>query len=337
MTDTPDSINDSSPLYRLTDDTALRPAVLLGQGYANRVSGLPAFYYWKDAIALGRYTHPAGSFTLDITRDRLEGFARTFSKMKSNGVGVPILMDHAASAASTLGWIVDVKLDGDRLMELHQFLGETSRDIGLRNKVSLGIDPNFVDGKGTAYGEAIVHSAVTPVPVVPGQGEYQAVEQHLAEGSREVVTLSLRLPDEPAVASSAPKVDEPATEPEPAAAPAVPIIDTSFALSILVEAVAARRDAAVAAGAITPAVAGELFRLLARTDAGQVQTMCLSRQPGDGSASSSPLALAVFDAVARNRPVVLGEATGVQVLSRAIPGSADMTDLQRRMIEMASG
>ena len=180
------------PLYRLTDDTSLRPAVLLGQGHAKRVSGLPAFYYWKDALVVGKYAHPTGSFTLDVTRDRLDGFIKTFSKMKANGVGVPILMDHAASAASTLGWIVDVKLDGDRLMELHQFLGETARDIGLRNKVSLGIDPDFVDGKGTRYGEAIVHSAVTPVPVVPGQGEYEPAEQHLAQEPREVVMLSLQ-------------------------------------------------------------------------------------------------------------------------------------------------
>src|SRR5438128_12502126 len=74
-------------------------------------------------------------------------------------------------------------------MELHQFLGEDARDIGLRNQVSLGIDPDFVDGKGIRYGEAIVHSAVTPVPVVPGQGAFERVE--LDSGGREIMTLSL--------------------------------------------------------------------------------------------------------------------------------------------------
>ena len=112
----------------------------------------------------------------------------------------------------------------------------------------------------------------------------------------------------------------------------MPTVDASLGLSILVDAVAARRDAAVAAGAITPAVAGELFRLLARSDAGQVRTLCLSRQPGD--ASASPLALAVFDAVMRNRPMPVGEVTGVQVLSRVVPGSAESFELRQRMIEM---
>ncbi len=97
-------------------------------------------------------------------------------------------MDHAATASATLGWIVDVKRDGDRLLELHQFLGESARDVGLRNKVSLGIDPHFVDGRGTQYGEAIVHSAVTPTPVVPDQGEFVAL------GGLDV-ELSLMSPD----------------------------------------------------------------------------------------------------------------------------------------------
>src|ERR1700722_11844500 len=100
-------------------------------------------------------------------------------------------MDHTAAASATLGWIVDVRRDGDRLLELHQFLGESARDIGLRNKVSLGIDPHFVDGKGTSYGEAIVHSAVTPVPVVPNQGEYEAVNLSDDEDDAELIELSL--------------------------------------------------------------------------------------------------------------------------------------------------
>src|SRR5436305_11241508 len=112
--------------------------------------------------------------------------------MTSNGVGVPILMDHSQSAAATLGWIVDVKRQDDRLMELHQFLGEAARDIGLRNMVSLGIDPDFIDGKGVRYGEAIVHSAVTPVPVVPGQGTFEPLSAK--DEDREVITLSLALP-----------------------------------------------------------------------------------------------------------------------------------------------
>jgi hypothetical protein len=49
---------------------------------------MPAFYYWKDAIVVGSYVHPAGKFSLDITRDKLDGYAQNFKRMAANGVGV---------------------------------------------------------------------------------------------------------------------------------------------------------------------------------------------------------------------------------------------------------
>jgi len=75
-------------LFHLATTGALTPANV--DQLPDRVSDLPAFYYWKDAIVAGSYVHPAGRFSLDITRDRLDGFVATFNRMKENGVGVPI-------------------------------------------------------------------------------------------------------------------------------------------------------------------------------------------------------------------------------------------------------
>ncbi len=53
--------------------------------------------------------------------------------------------------------------------------------------------------------------------------------------------------------------------------------------------------------------------------------------------------MAVFDALAANRPVPLGEATGPQsagrlhLLSRPVPGGEAAADLTGRMIALASG
>jgi hypothetical protein len=287
----------------LTDEC---PGELLGE-FPDRVNDLPAFYYWKDAIAVGSYVHPAGRFSLDITRDRLDGFVQNFNRMKDAGVGVPILMDHAATASSTLGWIVDVKRDGDRFLELHQFLGEDARDIGLRNKVSLGIDPAFVDGQGNQYGEAIVHSAVTPTPVVAGQGEFVPME------------LSLRAKELPAEHTQC-EAGSPVTE-KP-----VVNLDLQNALRQVVE---MKRDLALSRGGVNPAVAAELFDLLV----GSGNLLTLSR-----SSNGTPIAMAVFDALVRNTPVELGESTGLQVLSRVVPGDdGSVDDLRQRMITLASG
>jgi hypothetical protein len=290
-------------IYHLSAEGNYRPAPDESPGeFPDRVNDLPAYYYWKDAIVVGSYVHPAGRFSLDITRDRLDGFVQNFNRMKDNGVGVPILMDHAATASSTLGWIIDVKRDGDRFLELHQFLGEDARDIGLRNKVSLGIDPAFVDGQGNQYGEAIVHSAVTPVPVVAGQGEFVPVE------------LSLRARELPAEAGS-PVLDKPVVN-----------LDLQDALRQVVE---MKRDLALSRGGVNPAVAAELFDLL--VSSGNLLT--LSR-----SSNGTPIAMAVFDALARNAPVPLGESTGLQVLSRVVPGDdGSVDDLRQRMIALASG
>ena len=305
---------EPTDLFHLANTSPLTPAV--EPDLPDRVSDLPAFYYWKDAIVTGSYVHPAGRFSLDITRDRLNGFVNNFNRMRENGVGVPILMDHSATADATLGWIVDVRLDGDRLLELHQFLGESSRDIGLRNKVSLGIDPHFVDGKGNQYGEAIVHSAVTPMPVVPGQGEYVAVELSLVSEKTQSDERKVQS-DERSVQSE-----------ERQAAPRTDVAPAN--LSALSQMISMKRDLALARGGVDAAVARELFDLLVPGS----NAVHLSRNGSD----QMPIALAVFDALARNRPVVLGETTGLQVLSRPIPGEdSSLADLRQRMIALASG
>jgi hypothetical protein len=309
----------SAQLFHLALDTVMQPVE--PADWPDRVSDLPAFYYWKDAIVVGQYVHPAGRFSLDITRDRLDGYVTNFARMKENGVGVPILMDHTAAASATLGWIVDVRRDGDRLLELHQFLGEEARDVGLRNKVSLGIDPHFVDGRGVDYGEAIVHSAVTPTPVVPGQGEYVKCGMGvppMRNPEVELIELKLKAPE---------RKELPAEAASPVGNTSVGSLDLSVALNALEQVAIAKRDLALSRGAITPAVANEIFDLLAKP----ANLLMLSR-----TSAGLPLALAVFDALAKNVPVPLGEMTGVQVLSRTVPGE-EGDELRERMIAMASG
>jgi hypothetical protein len=320
-------------LFHLDTSAEMQPAMMLGLGLPAHVSGMPAFYYWKDAIVVGSYVHPGGKFSLDITRDKLDGYAENFKRMKANGVGVPILMDHAQSAAATLGWIVQVQRRGDRLLELHQFLGESARDIGLRNKVSLGIDPNFIDGKGNHYGEAIVHSAITPMPVVPNQDGFEPVA--MSSEGKEMILLSLAEMDQKLVEDVPPPVENVPTPAEPVKVESLTAAqpDIQLAWTALADAAAAKRDLAVARGAIDPSVADELFALLVRSADGTVNTLMLSRNGGP-----APLALAVFDLLARNQPAPLGETTSLQVLSRNVPGLDDeRLELQQRMIELASG
>jgi hypothetical protein len=109
--------------------------------------------------------------------------------------------------------------------------------------------------------------------------------------------------------------------------------DETLMLSLVNDAALARRDLAVAGGGIDPATADALLSLLTGS-----ATIGLSR-----TTAGRPLAVAVFDALAANRPVPLGERTGPQsagrlhLLSRAVPGAEANGDLTDRMIALANG
>jgi hypothetical protein len=98
--------------------------------------------------------------------------------MLAAGVAIPINCDHSDRARDVVGYVKEFKLDGDRLLALCQFIGDDAALVAARNLVSVGIDPDFTDGHARQWGEAIVHLALTPVPVVPNQGGF--VEASLA-------------------------------------------------------------------------------------------------------------------------------------------------------------
>lgn len=155
--------------YLLAGVGDAKAAVTLGQGLPEKVNGLPCFYYWRQSIRDGEYA--AKGWTLSVNADRRRQWEQMFRQMRGNGVEVPVVTDHTVKAENLKGYVVDVRQSGPWLEELHQYLGEEARDLALRNKVSVGIDPRFKDGHGHLYGEAIAHSALVPDPVVPGQGE----------------------------------------------------------------------------------------------------------------------------------------------------------------------
>jgi hypothetical protein len=100
--------------------------------------------------------------------------------------------------------------------------------------------------------------------------------------------------------------------------------------SVLSQVISMKRDLALARGGVDAAVAQEIFDLLVQP----AEAMLLSR---NSASAGMPVALAVFDALSRNRPVSLGESTGLQVLSRSIPGEdGSLGDLREKMIALAS-
>ena len=136
----------------------------------------------KDILMIGVYEHPVFGWTMDITEERLHRFVAAFKVMRENGVDVEVPIDHSGSAASNLGYVVDMFVEPNdegvpTLYGMHEIRGSDAIDIVERNKnISVLIDPDFKDGKGKSYGEAIVHSSIVQQPIVPGQADFEPVK-----------------------------------------------------------------------------------------------------------------------------------------------------------------
>jgi hypothetical protein len=338
------------------------------------VAAQPCVYLWKDVIRAGRYRHPNLRFTIDVDRARLDHWARVFSRMTANGVRVHIPADHSDAAADNRGYVLRMKCIGDRLMALCQFIGADAVRDAARNQVSIGVAPTFIDGKGRVYRDAIVHVALTPVPVVPGQDDFISAETFsaatpgaeaspaaAAPGGMLTLAAAQILRSSPMAQTMLPCSEEtlsalhglvPGLSEVPAEQKLEQILqyiqsvaadNDSAHLSLaapdpaisqaLLEAVKAKRDLCVSRGALTPAVADALLARLAPDN----QLIGLSREGG----ADATLALSIFTSLAENRPVPLGERSGLQAraLSRAVPGDTrpQGPPLYEKMAAMADG
>ena len=296
------NVNDSSSLS--SSDDRVSPSVFYLHAAAallpanveqlpKEVNGQPVAYFWADGIRVGRYLHPAGKFELHVDEQRLDGWVDNFHRMKAAGVDVPVPVDHSNSARDNLGYVIDIKREGDSLKLLHQLIGEDAIKLAARNKVSLGIDPEFVDGRGNAFGDCVIHSSLTPVPVVTGQTGFVP----LANIRKSSLVFHLA-------------VNEP--------------LRNEYA-----DLFRRRVEGLVTAGHITPACRDRIVKLFQPRDHAGV--ILLSRDAG--------MLDELVAALQQNRAVPLGERSGLQMLSRLVPGNEPNVDptLQHQMVRMANG
>jgi hypothetical protein len=338
------------------------------------VAGQPAAYFWKEMIHAGKYVHPTRRFSLNVDDYRLRRWADAGTNMLEAGVAVPINCDHSDRAQDVVGYVKRFKLEGDQLLGLCQFIGPDAALTAARNQVSVGIDPDFTDGEARNWGEAIVHLALTPVPVVPDQGEFMeasddqtlVLDEDEAEtaaiGStpqqlarlRELLPNAADLNAENCLARVLEYLESVEQEAEAELAAArnsadsvesrellefsarVPSPLSGEAEAALVEAATIKLDAAVASGGLSPAARDRLIETLVRSGDGRANIYALSRAANPSG--DRALALAVADILLENQPIALGERTGLQAFSRPIPGeeSSSIEQLRQYMTKVAS-
>jgi len=131
--------------------------------------------YKKDAIRVGNYVHPVTGQKVDVPASRLSHWVQEFKRMTSNGINIPIRDGHRGKA---LGWIDDMMEDGTQLDAVHNFPDQEGVTTAKRYRgVSIGVKPIYKDCFGNIYKDVIDHIALTPEPVITGQGDFIALSR----------------------------------------------------------------------------------------------------------------------------------------------------------------
>jgi len=165
---------------------------------AAEVDGVPTRRFIKDVLSIGEYEweRDGQQLRLDVDHARLNRFADTHNRLRANGVSPEVFRvtkDHKQGVDAVVGYLNgDAFVLGDSLYMVHEMRGEDGIDLAQRvPQVSVEIDPDFIDGKGNHYGEAITASSVVAAPVVPGQQPFRKIAASREPGKAPVPVLSL--------------------------------------------------------------------------------------------------------------------------------------------------
>jgi hypothetical protein len=301
----------------------------------------------------------------------LKRWAETGRQLLAAGVAIPINCDHSDAARDVVGYVKEFKLEGDRLLGLCQFIGDDAALMAARNLVSVGIDPDFTDGQARQWGEAIVHLALTPVPVVPDQDQF--VQMPNAEGqmpnegdetalpctAEQLQTLRALIGEDAEAENCVSRIIEQLQSRDDSDSSAAPATDLQAELaaareeifslssrlpqpmppevqSAIAESATAKFDAAVNRGFLSPSARDQLVTILVHGGDGKANMIALSRAANPGG--DRCVAMAIADVLLDNEPIPLGERTGLQAMSRQIPGdeSSPIDQLRDYMTKIAS-
>jgi hypothetical protein len=143
---------------------------------------VPTQKYVKEIIRVGSYVKLSDGVAFKIGMSALANWVMQFTRMKENGIKVPIPATHKSpewedearkgDPRDNMGWVDGMFVKGDRLYMSCTLIGDDAIKAARRGDVSINSPPMFVDGKGAVYERPITHVALCTDPVVPGLGAF---------------------------------------------------------------------------------------------------------------------------------------------------------------------
>ncbi len=154
-----------------------RLAISLGVSDANPIgslrtdaNGQPVRIYSKKILPAGKVYN--GGKAWEFSTADLDKIVATFHKMQADGISVPVQAGHNEDPDKTRGKVLDVWRDGNALYASVEMIGEDGIKLASVSDTSVYIEFKHERG-GTVYENALVHLACTPVPAVPGLGNFE--------------------------------------------------------------------------------------------------------------------------------------------------------------------
>jgi hypothetical protein len=177
--------------------TIARPFILAATAGAGMLigatidaNGVPHKRYRKDLIRVGDWVMPGNGVEFSVTRADLEHWAATHDALTSNGVKVPVPLGHNTDPERNSGYVLSISVDGDTLIGEVELIGADAIELASKTEVSIYVPTEMKDGKGNVYQRPIAHVALTPVPVISGQGGFVPIAASRG-GSDKVPVLTL--------------------------------------------------------------------------------------------------------------------------------------------------
>jgi len=263
--------------------------------------------YRKELIRVGQYVKAATNQRINVTKERLNHWVKTFSQWIANGnkVPIPAMHEREGDPLANQGWVTSLFIKGNSLYGIMELFDET---LALVSDVSIAVPNEITDGKGNKYKQPITHVALTTTPVVSGLEDFIKLSLSTGENNMEFMkNIAAKL----GITKDNPTEEEVMLAFDSSVKPATPADDTITATTPapqVVNLVSENRDiklsGLVKAGIITPAVKDVIA---ARYVENKAVTLELSKGEDDGFNF-------LYDVLSKNNPVNLAEVTKAQSL-----------------------
>lgn len=177
--------------------TIARPFILAASASAGMLigatidaNGVPHKRYRKDLIRAGDWYMPSNGASFSVSAADLAGWVDTHAAMTAAGVKVPVPLGHTSEPERNAGYLLSLTVDGDTLIGEIELIGADAIELASKTEVSIYVPNEMQDGKGNTYRRPIAHVALTPVPVISGQGGFVPIAASRG-GSENVPVLTL--------------------------------------------------------------------------------------------------------------------------------------------------